>query len=313
MINELEQVKSLQRGSAHLWRVALHYVIRGGAVTIQPSEKVLHWLNKVPEFPALPSIMHQKPKEEFKDIAPFAHPELPTEFCRLKSGDKNAVLAFVHEYGMLGRNQLSILDFPADRYEAHRHSRETMSWIQNHAKTVEMLLYFIDLLNRKPGVLGKGLKKIASRLFGVEYAVGSLEKPQFFPVFYPIKGGNPKEIVCQLLKAVIEPNIKYLGESLVVEDDETIIRSKSFPALLPVIYSHLADAAVGERIYVKCQYKPCGNYFQQTDRRQRYCPDTVNSKNDRSKNESLCSHRDRQRRYWEKQKRKKSGKKVGVR
>ena len=278
-----EMDRSIARGSAHKWWVAEKYRIRDGAI-----------------------IPIGEPNERWKDYAPFAYPELPTALSKLKDGDEKRVLGFVHKWGLLGYGSLLLDDTP-DPYEALKRragdGRDTIEWIRKHAMTVDMILYLLDRRrisreNSKPDIIWDAIKDVmrpyatTGALAGVLYAQGSFDELKtHFVMGDPNK---PEEILARLLKAVIEPNIQYLRDSLLVEDDGSIVRSKSFPALLSVIYSHLADAATGERTYVKCRYERCGNYFLQTEPRQRYCPDLPGK-------ESLCSLRARRRRFRSKQ------------
>jgi hypothetical protein len=309
------------RGSEGLWPIAEGYMVRNGVITVEPSQETLAWLGKLSKTPTL--LTQEMPAERVQFYAPFGHPELPPQFSKLKCGEEKAVLDFVRRWGLLGRNQLAtFFDFRDKPDEAHRHSKETIDWIVYHACTVEMLLFLLNCRHesrekKDSKILWDGLMEVMrravlasirrhpktptpladkdKRLAGVEYAVGSSEDLKTYYVMGNPE--NPEEIVGRLLKAVIEPNIAYLRESLVVEEGGEIRRSKTVPALLPVIYSHLADAAVGEREYLKCQYERCGNYFSQKDPRQCYCPHPVDSKY-----ESLCSLKARKHRLPDKPK-----------
>lgn len=69
-------------------------------------------------------------------------------------------------------------------------------------------------------------------------------------------------------------------------------RSYVFGSLMEVIYSQLADYAVGDWVYVRCKH--CRSLFRQTDPRQRYCPHIHTDM------ESLCSARARKERLRKK-------------
>jgi hypothetical protein len=227
---DVELEYSRQRGSLGLWGVAQGYKVRDGVVRVELSKELRDWLSKIPNVPG--PVRQPIPEEGLSYYPPFAHRELPLEFARLKTGDEAAVLDFVRRRGLLGRNALAVLDFPDPR-EALRHSRETLDWLRNHARTVEMLLVLLDSRHesRKCGdsqILWDVLRRIwlegaaAYSLAGVEYAVGSFDDLKTHLIMGDPE--KPEEMAGQLLKAVIEPNIRYLSESLLVEDDGAVRR-----------------------------------------------------------------------------------------
>ena len=83
------------------------------------------------------------------------------------------------------------------------------------------------------------------------------------------------EIANSFICEVISANIEGLRPTLqrTYDDDSTIGRLKwlyTWDVLLEVVYFHLGDAVTGDKPLVECQY--CHNLFQQTDKRQKYCP-----------------------------------------
>lgn len=292
MEKEIEQSRG--RGSLQKWWVAEDYRIVDGVV-----------------------IPVGLPDNRWQSYMPFAYPELPAELCKLAKGDEDAILKFVRRRGLLGYTNLAASD--SDLYETPmaanlkpqmlhyvRLGGDPIHWIRSHARTVEVVLYLLNSRresreNYDPEILSSGLEAVWQQFARretpahIDYAVGSF----FHLESYGIKGDvkKPEEILAAFLREVLQANINYLGEFLLIQDSKqydhclcNIVRSKSFPALLPVIYSHLADAAVGDRTYVRCAF--CSNYFPQADLRQRYCPHPINPKN-----ESLCSLKARQRRH----------------
>ena len=281
-MDDEELDRSRVHGSVHLWRVAEQYEILDGAVT--PVAGRSH---------------------RWRSYAPFAFPELPVELAKLTQGDEKAVLDFSHKWGLLGYNNLLVYDTP-DISEAIRrrgpHGGDPLDWIWSHACTVTMVLYLLDsrqqaLERGEPGILRDALFERAEPhaavgvMVGIPFARGSFQNPDAH--FLQGDLDNPNEMLAKMLKEVLEPNLQYFKEALVIGDGGVIRRSRSFLALLPVIYSYLADACVGSHFYIQCRF--CNRYFLQTDPRQRYCPNPPGMKG-----ESLCSLKARKRKLGDK-------------
>lgn len=97
------------------------------------------------------------------------------------------------------------------------------------------------------------------------------------------KGRN--QLLAHLIVQEVINRIDEFRTKLVMPVFGVLVRSYVYECLLTVIYSFPLDAQLGEHAYLRCAY--CGRYFQQIDKRQRYClPQTKGS-------ESLCSVRQR--------------------
>jgi len=279
MLDETE--RSLARGSVYALRVAERYEIDNDAV--------------IP--------IGRPENDRGITYLPLAYPELPTEFAKLKDADDATVLAFVQKWGLPGYPQLRDRDWPDPRV-SHRGRivpwGDPIDWIRSHAGTVQLLLDVLDYERIAKGsgrsdVLMEGLVTVvrpseeSGALAGYEFMVGSETEPRF----QMLLGGSPEEIVENILSTVTYPNLKYLGRTLVLEENGKRVWSTTFPCLLSAIYSLLADAAAGERAYIRCA--ACGTFFLQTDLRQRYCPKSNSS-------ESLCALKARQTKLRSKKK-----------
>ena len=92
-----------------------------------------------------------------------------------------------------------------------------------------------------------------------------------------------------LILQIINANLETVHVRLEGNLGGRFIRSYKAGCLLAVIYLHLADAALGEKLYTRCEY--CGNFFHQTHGRQQYCPSIITG------GQSPCSSRARMKRY----------------
>jgi hypothetical protein len=277
--NELKQ--GLLSGSIQKWWVADQYKIVNGAVA-----------------------PIGRPNSRWQSYSPFDFPQLPLHLAKLKDGNKDLILEFVHTWGLLGYTQLMDCSSPESRealWGKVNRGSDPINWITHHAKIIEIVLHLLDRRskfqrNGQPKILWDAIQYIMQDHTAlitpdiIKYALGHLNSP--LPDSITRKNNGVKEKVAKLFKGILESNIVYLQDSLLIEDNGNIIRSKSFSALLPVIYSHLADAVTGQRSYTRCSFEECGNYFIQSDPRQRYCPHPGNSKS-----ESLCSLKARKRKF----------------
>ena len=305
MLNDDKIQQSERRGSVHYIEVADQYVIVDDVIVPNKGPEAPDY----PEWPAMPEKWMESEQKNDNSFLPFAETRLPLEMAKLANQDNQAILAFVGKRGLLGHQRLVDEDI-ADHHEAllykAKHGGDPIDWVRHHAGTVKMVLGILESRQRSlemgnPDILWQRLLESCwpyagpGSLVGCQYSVGwHIEQQSFF------LGGDRStadEVAARLLVSILRPNIKYLELSLIAQEDGGVLRSISFPCLLPVIYSLLADAAVGDRLYVKCA--GCGDFFLQEDKRQRYCRHPT----DPEGSESLCALKARQTRFQSKRKR----------
>jgi hypothetical protein len=259
MVMSTDLERSWSRASLDTWWVAKRYQVDDGAVTAADRDN-----------------------KEWHTYHPFGVDNLPVEFAKLKDGDEAQILEFVNHRGLLGYDYLKDYEMlgsgQADDFEA----RDPVAWIHAHAKTVDMVLGLLDSKRRSqqkgdPSILADALigqlvyeemEGLKIKLPVIPYASGARNYRQH-AVLREWDSDRPEVALAELLGDILEPNLDYLKRSHFI-DDGVILRSFSFPSLLPVIYSHVDDAATGSKDYVQCE--GCGNFFEQTHKSQRYCP-----------------------------------------
>ena len=205
---------------------------------------------------------------------PTAYPRLPYEFAKLEYGNKDSAIQFVEEWGLLGYSKL------AGRGAAR--NGDSLEFIWGHASMVAQILRLSKALsNFKKGDENPLLQEL-DRLNDLveagsyqyyqskEWWRGAEKYNSFFDTFR-----EKDEIANSFICEVISANIEGLRPTLqrTYDDDSTIGRLKwlyTWDVLLEVVYLHLGDAVTGDKPLVECQY--CHNLFQQTDKRQKYCP-----------------------------------------
>ncbi len=300
--NLVDLENSIQKGTNQWWWVAKGYqVIDNAAVPIDTHENNLRFY-----YPAI-------------------HSELPGEFANIEEGNEKSVMDFVHNWGLLGYGNLLAEDSGSDavrktwqstRIDQYRrllrdlaieslkrrgrHNGDPITWIWLHAKTIRMVLDLLDS-RRKAEEQAQPEKYLRNAIqeasfpyqgpkgaYCISFAQGSFQEPKDYFISDLDQKEKPEKIVGLILTAILEPNLQYLRYSLVTHEDGSIERICNFPALLSIIYYLLADAAAGERTYIRCQY--CLKYIPRTHLNQLYCPHP-----DNPKCESLCSLKARQR------------------
>ncbi len=296
---------ALGRGSIKPWMVAADYVIEDGRLvpTGDPARVTSYY--------------------------PFAFPEILTEFTKLTEGDESKVLDFARKWGALrfpsthesARPGKDSVGDPLDRIWKHASQVDRVISLIDHRRNErdeslrESLSDFLvdgteDDIFEFEFAVATGENRRVLQTFTNEGSELHLVQPDQISSFKNALGspstvhllnldstcippkfrserGKVRILASIIIQEVINRNIDFLPMKLVMPEFDRLVRSYIYESLLAAIYSFLADAAFGERTYVRCAF--CGNYLQQTDKRQRYCPPVLIG------SESLCSVRSRNR------------------
>lgn len=246
---------------------------------------------------------------------PFAFPELPTHFARLSSRKESDVLAFTGRWGFLGFHL-----WTAEALAEKRLVGYSVEFILKHAEQVKNVLRLIHLTERRDddrlsdliqdmmtdtvnlGASGIEMSGASCtevyefEFIDVQGRVRRLSNTFIYATSSSLdslngesdddsKGTRNRALARTLILEFINANMYNLRLNLTGHDNMPLTRSYIFDSLLTVIYAQLADAATGRLSYVECVY--CGQYFEQTDKRQRFCPPGV------GESQSLCSLKSR--------------------
>ena len=198
---------------------------------------------------------------------PVHHRELPTELAKVR--DTDSALVFYSKWGRLDRAVI----YRGDLVEA-----ETLDWLYAHAGGVRIVIKLITLRqNGSPAQVRDELLDLASRSDTIKLAYGSFDRIGQLTVERDRAGRNPMETSAEIVSFII--NVNMSGLELTVAPDEqekgVLVRSYAFPALLTVVYAHLADAAVERTSIYQCAYRNCENWHTVAVARgpkPRYCP-----------------------------------------
>ena len=241
---------------------------------------------------------------------PTAYPRLPYEFAKLEYGNKDSALQFVEEWGLLGYSKL------AGRGPAR--IGDSLEFIWGHASMVAQSLRMSkSLRDFKEGdetQLVQELDRLNDLVEAESYQYyqskewwrGAEKDNSHFDTFF-----EKDEIANSFICEVISANIGGLRPTLqrTYDDDSNIGRLKwlyRWGVLLEVVYLHLGDAVTGDKPLVECER--CHNLFQQTDKRQKYCPSSEEvygeyRRGTRSRAQSSCGLNQRQQRHRAKSRR----------
>lgn len=222
--------------------------------------------------------------------APITHSELPNVLAKLHDGTDDDVLRFVGSYGLLGFSELA----SRDTEKTQRHG-DPLRWVRQHALNVRLIMSLWKLVqDADEGGLQRELAELSGPHVTVRLAAGATitRKRFMLGVAHPEPG--PFALARLIVLSLINPNLAGIGPVL-SEAGTGIQLGFTFRALLEVIYYQLAKAITGRRME-RCAAKDCGGLFIQQDPRQRFCPLWLGVKG-----ESLCSLRERQRTWRERQ------------
>lgn len=279
------------RGSIQPWPIAEDYTIRDGRLIQVGDSSRGHW------------------------YYPLAYPELVGGFARLESNDETAVVEFARRWGLLGPLRIAAVT-PENKLAG-----DPLNWIWAHSEQVRDVLDALQILRLNDDVrLCKLVSKWkdqdgnlpesiqvktvdARETAGVPYEFPlmgyivegvHIEVPPFSAPAADTRGRwtEDHEFTASAIQEIINTNIGTSAPRLERYGKHLFTLSCSYGCLLEAIYSHLADVAIGQRSFLRCEF--CDNFFEQKDKRQRYCPPVGGAK------ESLCSRRGRKQRHLEK-------------
>lgn len=237
--------------------------------------------------------------------SPWEHKEIPTEFARLREADERAVLDFVDRWGVLGYLPMFVSQNinEIDRLSVLRRNGrigEPLWWIWNHARTIRLLFTLLaNIWGRNEAALRAYLDEIMPD-GTLEFAYG-VHRNQVMALS-PQNLSGPLAEAATIVHGIITPNMDMLRPELMMFDSQTgeLAWSHSTPALLPVVYAHIATAAVRSYGYYQCAYRLCDLMWPSECRQgppRQYCPP------DGTSSESRCSRKERYRREQETKKR----------
>jgi hypothetical protein len=245
---------------------------------------------------------------DVRSYTPGDRPQLVTDLARLSTGDDRAVLAFAHNWGLLGYRQLLMAnDLPEDlRNDLLANARgDPLHWLRAHAAGVHTCL---ELLRYLEGNDVQGLEQylrsfqdVATRFIGL--TVGR----RYATDLVAHQGDDAVPSIARwFISEIVSMNLVRLYPQL----SPTLNIEQHFDALVDVVYWHLAGLAdriqqglrTGEATtdgevkalgLIRC--KACRALIVRTDRRQKFCPPSPGS------SESQCARRDRARRLSRKE------------
>ena len=244
-------------------------------------------------------VVGESDKQRFYN--PLGSPELPGRLADVEDGDEDSALAFVQRWGLLGFSELYTSQATAQqraKFEADFGEwGDPLGWIWAHARNARILVKLISLLkggDPEPitGYLDRLMAETPPPLQGsmLTYASGtSTSRAMGFG--QAIDG--PLQAAASIVRNIINENVvKHVSPQLVIYNKETggMARSHTASALLPVIYTHLMEAAIGAKGYYQCAYRNCQRWWpvnhERRGPRSQYCPPEVGG-------ESLCSRKER--------------------
>ena len=246
--------------------------------------------------------------QENRCYNPYEHPELPARLADISPGDENQTLEFVNQWGLLGYSELF-----TSRASSRQRKRfddsygqwgDSLDWIWAHSRNVRMLLKLIGLLNTQDNdridcYVEKLLAETPTPLKDhiLTYATPTAVTNQ---MGFGMALSTPIQFASTIVSRVINDNsIKLVSSQLITYDQTTgrLAESHTTPALLPVIYSHLKEAAIKKNGYFQCAYRNCQRWWpiehERRGPKNQYCPPDNNG-------ESRCSRRERYHRGEEK-------------
>ena len=266
------------------------------------------------------------------DYLPFAHPGILEQFAKLVRGDRTALIRFARKRGLLGVPGTAVRDgtdddAPSDDVELiWRHTEQVKALIDLIAARREsdddrlgvvLKETFTTHSTQEVFVFEFVLSNGDSRSVLQTFTSGEKDShlvtldPELAPAYrgptfvvplpnidlHSVPGefrrgeGRWRLLADIIVQEVINRNMEC-PVKIVMPEFGQLERSYVFGSLMEVIYTQLADYAVGDWVYVRCNH--CKGLFRQTDPRQRYCPHVDEDM------ESLCSARARKERLRKK-------------
>jgi len=177
---------------------------------------------------------------------------------------------------------------------------DPLGWIWAHTCAVRMALNLTRLLSEgSPDKTEDYLKSISDDGEYI-YPVSGVE---FQRRRFEIGPDGPLRTARRLQQRILNENMgDYLSPQYALGPDETLVRSHSAPALLPVIYAHIGDAAEGKLGYYQCARRDCDKwshtYRESRGPKRRFCPP------EQGESDSLCA---RMERYYKSREPKETG------
>lgn len=233
---------------------------------------------------------------------PFAHPEIVAEFARIEPGDVDRALGFAALRGLLtGAGVL---------HEDGSRGNHSLEFMWRHATQVRRTIAVIASLGEEDygrlegAILGRRSDADDSWDFDVIDTGGAVDCYSGSRAYIELESGTQRQwadlrpLANSVVLETINANIGSVRLKMraLQTREFGFIRDYDFDSLLAVIYAHLAGAAAGDHVYVRCAQ--CGNFFQREHGRQQYCPPRTDGA---GKAESPCSNRARKARVKEKQ------------
>ena len=243
-------------------------------------------------------------------LQPSEHSELPARLSDLHNLKEEDALKFTSEYGLLGYTEMYVESLSNTQktnfYNSGEKWGDPIDWVMSHSLTIHKIIALLELVEEDDSVsISEFLEEWKSdtkqpvKGAGISYMAGTAPR-----LFIVNSGIHPdKNEAWTTITNIINSNTgPYISEALHYSDHEvaSVIRSYKSKALLPLVYRHLGDWAIGLIKYYKCGYRKCSKRWpENTDGRgprNRYCPAKVGK-------ESLCSRKER----YERSKGKKGG------
>ena len=279
---ELDRAESLQRGlSTQLWPVYDAYFLENSIIKSEGHHRLYF---------------------------PLARPRLLFDLAKVLDGDKDAALAFVRNWGHLGH--FAVVD-PTKRRDG-----DPLSFIWGHAYTVRnVLTLFKALQSEKPDALDQALDEIVSLRPFTKDALNTYPSWLWMArsreiISFELLDQTPEEFALKIISNSIAKNLEGTSPVVKIEPDapgqpptsplSRLRFSFRWNALVEVVYWHLAGVVTRGRHISRC--KECGGFFEQTDRRQEFCPPSEEEimqarQRARSRAQSKCALRYRVRQH----------------
>jgi hypothetical protein len=248
------------------WEVAERYVVRDGMII--PSGRLDHR----------------------RYYYPILINDLPLHLAEVE--DEASALEFVHQWGMLGRSELYAHDVRGDMDRLLNYPYgDPLEWVYAHAETVRMLRNLVVFRDeRKLDQIAAYLKEMKKTHRAIPYGAGHEIRFLPMPILDAIER-HAMHVSADVIQNLLSPNTCYLELAAAANDVGELEYLFHFNALLPVIYGHVLDAAVGRIQYYQCQHRNCQrwNVLKKNGPgpKPRYCPPDVEGM------ESQCSRRER--------------------
>ena len=291
-----EFVAGYARGSIRRWPIAEDYAVDHGRLVErgEPSRR--------------------------SDYMPVGHPELLLEFAKLLRDDAAALVDFARKRGLLGFPGESMPGDPQDWIWVHAEQVRAvinLLALRRGKKEEELVAAISGLVTKKVGdstfviefiLLNGDSRRVAQNFtYGGDHlhlvvpdlaeigirrtqSVSALPNINIPSVPHEFQKGHGKYLLLAdvIAQEVVNRNMDCPSKIIMPEFGH-LVRSYVYNNLMEVIYSHLADYASGDRVYVRCRF--CGTYFHQKHGRQVFCPP------DNTRTESLCAMRFRKAKW----------------